>query len=199
MLPSFRITDPPRSKKSSPLTATGLFYFGPFVGVLVGVILGHWLHDFIGTYYARRHGGRIEPEARLIILWLSTPTLAVSTLVIGFALEYVYHYMVVAVFFAAQVAGVIIMTVSVNAYLLDAYPEGCGEVGAWVNFSRSMGGFMAVYVELNWVDRDGPVRTLGAQAGITVAAAILALTLGVFGKRLRKAQGRMVFAMDTGY
>ena len=107
--------------------------------------------------------------------------------------------MVLAVFFAAQVAGVMIMTVAVNAYLLDAYPEGSGEVGAWVNFSRSMGGFMATYVELDWVAKVGPVRALGTQAGIAVAAALLVLVLGVYGKRLRRAQGKMVFAMETGY
>ena len=107
--------------------------------------------------------------------------------------------MVLAVFYAAQVAGVMLATVAVNAYLLDAYPEGSGEVGAWINFSRSMGGFMAVYVELDWVGKAGPLRALAAQAGITVAAALLVLVLGVSGKRLRRAQGKMVFAMDTGY
>ncbi len=107
--------------------------------------------------------------------------------------------MVLAVFVAGQVAGIMIATVALNAYLLDAYPEGSGEVGAWINVGRTMGGFMATYVEIDWVARSGPLRALAAQTGITAAAGLLILALGVFGKRLRRAQGRMVFAMETGY
>ena len=98
-----------------------------------------------------------------------------------------------------QIVGIMIATVALNAYLLDAYPEGSGEVDAWIVVGRTLGGFMATYVELNWVARDGPVKVLGAQAGITAAAGFLVLVLGLFGKRIRMAQGRMKFAMETGY
>lgn len=92
-----------------------------------------------------------------------------------------------------------IATVALNAYLLDAYPEGSGEVGAWIVVGRTMGGFMATYVEIDWVGRDGPVKVLGVQTGITAAAGLLVLLLGLFGKRIRRAQGRMNFAMESGY
>lgn len=177
----------------------GFFYFAPIIGALVGAILGHWLHDSIGNYYTRRHSGHIEPEARLIIIWLATPTMAVSVLVLGFALQRVYHWIVIAVFFAMQISGIMIATVALNAYLLDAYPEGSGEVDAWINVGRATGGFMATYIEINWVARDGPLKALGAQTGITAAAGLLVLFLGVFGKRVRRAQGRMNFAMESGY
>ena len=177
----------------------GFFYFAPIIGSLVGAILGHWLHDSIGTYYTRQHSGHIEPEARLIIIWLASPVMAVSVLVLGFALQRAYHWIVVAIFFAMQIAGIMIATVALNAYLLDAYPEGSGEVDAWIVMGRTMGGFMATYIEINWVARDGPLKALGAQAGITAAAGFLVLVLGLFGKRIRKAQGRMNFAMETGY
>ena len=125
--------------------------------------------------------------------------MAVSILILGFALEHTYHYMVLAVFMAGQVVGIMIATVALNAYLLDAYPEGSGEVGAWIVVGRTMGGFMATYVEIDWVTASGLVRTFGAQTGIVAAAGLLILALGVFGKRLRRAQGRMDFAMESGY
>ena len=50
---------------------------------------------------------------------------------------------------AAQVAGIMIATVALNAYLLDAYPEGSGEVGAWTGVGRTWGGFMTTYVKIN--------------------------------------------------
>ena len=107
--------------------------------------------------------------------------------------------MVLAVFMAGQIVGIMIATVALSAYLLDAYPEGSGEVGAWIVVGRTMGGFMATYVEIDWVIASGPLRVCGAQTGIVAAASILILVLGLFGKRLRRAQGRMEFAMESGY
>ncbi len=147
----------------------------------------------------RKHAGHIEPEARLIIIWLASPIMAISILIIGFALQRSWHWSVLAVFFAGQVMGIMIATVAVNAYLLDSYPEGSGEVGAWIVVGRTMGGFMATYIEINWVTKSGPKNALGAQTGITAAAGLIILFLGFYGKRLRKAQGQMKFAMDTGY
>ena len=92
-----------------------------------------------------------------------------------------------------------IATVALNAYLLDAYPEGSGEVGAWITVGRTMGGFMATYVEIDWVAGNGPVKALGAQTGITAAAGVWVLLLGLFGKGIRRAQVRMKFAMESGY
>lgn len=80
--------------------------------------------------YKRRHEGKFEPEARLIITWLATPMVVVSTLVIGFTLQRTWHYMVLAVFVGTQVCGIMIATTALNAYLLDSYPEANGEVGA---------------------------------------------------------------------
>ena len=147
----------------------------------------------------RRHSGHIEPEARLIIIWLASPIMAISILVLGFAIQHTYHYMIIAVFCAGQVTGIMIATVALNAYLLDAYPEGSGEVGAWIVVGRTLGGFMATYVEIDWVTRSGPVVAFGVQTAVTAAAGFIVLALGLFGKRLRKAQGRMRFAMESGY
>ena len=153
----------------------------------------------VGEYYMHRHSSYIELEARLIFIWLASPLMAVSILILSFAIQHTYHYMVIAVFFAAQVMGIMIATVALDTYLLDAYPEGSGEVGAWIAVGRAMGGFMATYIEINWVLQSGPLVALGAQTGITAAAGLIILILGLFGKRIRKAQGRMEFAMDTGY
>lgn len=124
--------------------------------------------------------------------------MAVSILLLGFAIEHTYHYMVLAVFVAGQVVGIMIATVALNAYLLAAYPEGSGEVGAWIVVARTMGGFMATYVEINWVKASGPVHAFAAQTGIAAAAGFLILALGIFGGRLRRAQGSMEFAMESG-
>ncbi|KAI4097713.1 MAG: hypothetical protein LQ339_006692 [Xanthoria mediterranea] len=173
----------------------GMFYFAPILGSLLGALVGHWLHDLVGKIYIQRHDGKIEPEARLIIIWLASPIMAISILILGFALQHSWHYMAIAVLTAVQVAGIMIATVALNAYLLDAYPEGSGEVGAWIVVGRTWGGFMATYIEINWVKQDGLVNAFGAQTGITAAAALIVLFLGMYGKRIRLWQGRMKFAM----
>ncbi|KAJ5646969.1 MFS transporter [Penicillium lividum] len=171
----------------------GLFYFFGVVGVLAGWFSGHFLHDTVGRYYTKRHAGRLHPEARLILTYPATILCAVSLLVLGFAFERHWHYMVIAVFAAIQTVGVMLVTTAINSYLLDAYPEGSGEVGAWVTASRNWGGFMATYVQISWVLDLGPAKALGIQAAITMASLILIASLQMYGKRLRQWQGRMAF------
>ena len=146
----------------------------------------------VGNFFPRRHG-RLDPEVRLYISYFASTLMAVALLILGFALHHTWHYMVVAVFYGVQVAGIMITTTAVNSYLLDAYPEGSGEVGAWVCFGRVFGGFMATYINIPWVQKKGPAKVFGIQAGITVGAVLIIVVLQVFGKRLRQAQGKMVF------
>ncbi|KAJ6008466.1 MFS transporter [Penicillium herquei] len=175
----------------------GYFYFFGIVGCLVGWFIGHFLHDAVGRYYTNRHAGRLHPEARLIITYPATILCCVSLIILGLAFQRHWHYMVIAVFAATQCVGVMIVTTAVNAYLLDCYPEGSGEVGAWVSASRSWAGFMATYIQIEWVDRTGPAKALGIQAGITAASLFFMAFLQIYGKRMRKWQGRMVFQVGN--
>jgi MFS family permease len=163
------------------------------VGVLVGWFAGHWLHDLCGKLYAARNNGRIDPEARLIITYPATVLLTICLIIIGLGLQNHWHYMVLAVFAGLQCVGVMIVTTAINAYLLDCYPEGSGEVSAWVTASRNWSGFMATYIQIPWVMKIGASKAFGIQAAITFASIVLIVLLQVFGKRIRKWQGRMVF------
>lgn len=171
----------------------GYFYFFGIVGVIIGWFSGHFLHDAVGGYYTKRHAGRLDPEARLIITYPATMGACMSLIVLGFAFERHWHYMVIAVLASVQCIGVMIVTTAINAYLLECYPEGSGEVGAWVTASRNWAGFMATYIQIDWVRSVGAAKALGVQAAVTVASLFLIVALQVYGKRLRKWQGRMVF------
>lgn len=171
----------------------GLFYLAGILGSIIGEVAGHWLHDGVGNFFLKRQGGRIDPEVRLWLTYLSSILMAVSLVVLGFALQNVWHYMIVAVFYSVQVVGIMIATTAVNAYLLDAYPEGSGEMGAWIVFGRVFGGFMATFINIPWVQSAGAAKVFGIQSGVTIAAVLIIVFLQLFGKRLRKAQGAMVF------
>ena len=87
----------------------------------------------------------------------------------------------------------IIVTTAINAYLLNCYPEGSGEVSAWITANRNWAGFMATYIQIEWVTELGPARALGIQAAITFAFLFLVVLLQFYGERLRQWQGRMLF------
>jgi len=141
----------------------------------------------------KRHAGRLDPEARLIITYSATLILCLSLIILGFAFEKHWHYMVIAIFAGAQCVGVMIVTTAINTYLLDCYPEGSGEVSAWVTASRNWAGFMATYIQIEWVTRLGPAKALGIQAAVTFASIFLMAFLQLYGKRMRQWQGRMTF------
>jgi hypothetical protein len=141
----------------------------------------------------KRHKGRLNPEARLIITYPATLVLCVSLILLGFGFQRHWHYMALAVIAGAQCFGVMIVTAAINNYLLDCYPEASGEVSAWVTASRNWAGFMATFIQIAWVDRLGPAKALGIQAAITFGSIFLIISLQVYGKRLRQWQGRITF------
>lgn len=48
-----------------------------------------------------------------------------------------------------------IATVGLQAYNLDWYPEGSGEVAAWMNFGRTTGSFTMSYSQVTWANTVG--------------------------------------------
>ncbi|KAI7543216.1 MFS general substrate transporter [Hortaea werneckii] len=183
-----------------PVLIITVFYFLNFAWTIgVNATLATWLAkyyhfdgkqtDLFARWYMRRHSGTMHPEARLYIIYFASAIVGLFILLLGQALQNTWHYMAVAVFDAAQLIGVNIISTAVNAYLGDAYPEAPGEMDTWIVMGRTMGGFMATYIELPWVQSAGPGTALGAQAGITWAALVLVVILQVWGKTLRNWQG----------
>ncbi|KAI7347544.1 MFS general substrate transporter [Hortaea werneckii] len=183
-----------------PVLMITVFYFLNFAWTIgVNATLATWLAryyhfdgkqtDLFARWYMRRHSGTMHPEARLYIIYFASGIVGLFILLLGQALEHTWHFMAVAVFDAAQLIGVNIISTAVNAYLSDAYPEAPGEMDTWIVMGRTMGGFMATYIELPWVESAGPGTVLGAQAGITWAALVLVVILQVWGKTLRNWQG----------
>ncbi|KAJ5218496.1 uncharacterized protein N7498_000595 [Penicillium cinerascens] len=171
----------------------GFFYFTPVIAAILGEITGHWLHDLIAKVSAKRNGGRLEPEARLWASWVSLPFMASGLILMGFALERHYHYMLAALGWGLYVFGTMIVTVAVNSYVLDGYPEASGEVAAWVNFGRILGGVIVSYFMVEWEEKYGTIRQFGTMCGIVGAAFLIVLGLQLWGKRLRLWAGPAVF------
>ncbi len=138
----------------------------------------------------------MEAEARLLPIWFATPLMVVGIVMVGICLQRKYPVMALAVVWALYISGILIVTTSVNAYCLESYPEASGEVAAWINEGRILGGFVVNYFELKWVKSVGAGRALGIQAAILVAAFGIIVILQVYGSRLRKWQGPMNLATN---
>ncbi|KZT19176.1 MFS general substrate transporter [Neolentinus lepideus HHB14362 ss-1] len=171
----------------------GLFYFTPMIATVLGQVFGHWFHDAIANHYLRTHGGRFEPEARLRAVYFSTPFMCTGLVVIGFAFEKAYHWIILAVGWGLFVFGVMITTVALQAYLLDSYPEASGEVAAWINFGRTTGGFIVSYFQVTWANKLGTEASFGTQAAISFAAFLLIPLMQWKGKELRHRAGPLNF------
>lgn len=115
-------------------------------------------------------------------------------IVVGFALQRRWHYMLTGFGWGLYVFGLVITTVAINAYNMTSYPGASGEVTAWIGFSRSLGGFVDTYVQVAWARKIGPAKTLGTQAGIVGFAFCLIVAMQIFGKRLRTWSGPLNFA-----
>lgn len=51
----------------------GFFYFTPVVAVILGEVVGHWLHDILAKQYIGNNHGRFEPEVRLRAIIIALP------------------------------------------------------------------------------------------------------------------------------
>ena len=177
---------------------SGFFYFTPIVAVFLGEVIGHWLHNFIADVYVRYHRGRFEPEARLIVLWLAIPCNVAGLILFGFCYQQNYHYMIAALAWGLFIFGVMITTVGLNAYLLDSYPEGAGEVAAWLNVARAIGGGVVTYFQLNWVASAGADVCFSIEAAICFGSMLLFIVpLQMSGKTLRNWGGPIASARTS--
>ncbi|KXT08942.1 hypothetical protein AC579_9529 [Pseudocercospora musae] len=175
----------------------GYFYFTPVVSATLGEILGRYLHDFLAKHLTlRSKEGKLVPEYRLMAIWISTPFMVTGIVVLGFALEEKWHYMIAALGWGFYVFGIMVTTVALTAYCLDCYPEGSGEVAAWINFARTTGGFIVSYFQVDWANAMGTKKSLGIQAGICGAAFFVVVFLQVYGERLRRFSGPLRFKTD---
>lgn len=175
------------------LKQTGYFYFTPIVAVILGELTGRWLHDFLAKQYIRRHRGHFEPEVRLRAIAIALPFMVLGLVLVGQSLDRHWHYMVAAVSWGMYTFSAMITTVAVSSYALDSYPEASGEVSAWLNFFRTLGGFIVSYFQVTWATAQGTQLSFGIQGAICAAAFLIILSLMIWGKRLRVWAGPLNF------
>lgn len=83
------------------------------------------------------------------------------------------------------------MSVAVTAYALDTYPTAASELGGWINFARTFGGFSIGYFQSPWLQRFGADVSFGTQSAIVAVAAVPIVVLQLYGHKLRTRFGEV--------
>lgn len=104
---------------------TGYAYTAAFVGAIIGFVIAGTLSDWSAKYMTKLNNGIYEPEFRIVLV--------IPQMILGCAglygwgktvdglLHETYPYIVPLVFFALEVAGMVIGAVASSLYIVDAY------------------------------------------------------------------------------
>ncbi|EXJ68979.1 uncharacterized protein A1O5_07914 [Cladophialophora psammophila CBS 110553] len=156
--------------------ASGFIYFAPAIGVTLGEALGHWLNDWNAARYTRRHDGLFKAEARLPVTYLGT---------IIMTFKHHLHWLGIAFGWGIYIFGAMLSSVAITTYALECYPQASGEVSAFINFMRVMGGFAVGYFQQPWGVSVGYGASFGTQAAVIVAAGGILIFIYFYEERLR--------------
>ncbi|KAL0258305.1 hypothetical protein SLS55_007480 [Diplodia seriata] len=171
---------------------TGYMYTGAFVGALVGFVLAGLLADSVPSYLTRLNGGVYEPEFRLVLV--------LPQLVLGCA--GLYGFGVVAadiprygwiwpdVFFALEVAGMVLGAVASALYVVDAHRDVAVEAFTCLLVFKNVFSFALTFKGYDWIVGAGVRPVFVAVASVQVAVCALTLPMYVFGKWNRSLSAR---------
>lgn len=87
------------------------------------------------------------------------------------------------------VFGVMVASVAITAYCLDAYPTGSGEVSCLLNLARTAGGFTVGYFQQQWGAKSGYDVSFGIQAAVVAFATLILLLIQTRGQWMREKSG----------
>ncbi|KAF5972025.1 monophenol monooxygenase [Fusarium bulbicola] len=172
-------------------TQLGYLHFAPIVGVFLGEIFGHFFNDHLTRRYVRKHNGVFEPEARLTTIYISAIPMIAGLILMGQALHKHLSVAAIVIGWGMHAFGIMLASVAVASYLLDAYPSAPAEVCGLTNVFRALSGFSVGYYQQPWGAKVGYDVSFGTQACIVAASMILIAIVHRFGHQLRLKFGQV--------
>ncbi|KAJ6608990.1 MFS general substrate transporter [Mycena sp. CBHHK59/15] len=144
-----------------------------WIATFVGEVIVRYTNDWLINVSVRRNSGVFQPEGRLWACYISVPLYICGFVVLGAALQ--KHLGVGALVMGWGIAQC--ATVAVLAYGSDSFPKHHGEVSAFFNFARVIGGFSVAYFQVPWALKHGALQVFGVEAAIVCGLFLLVIPL----------------------
>lgn len=171
------------------------FIFALWVGLAVAQLWGLAFNDRTALWMCRRNGGVWKPEYRLYSLIIpQLIILPIACGIIGAALQYHLHYMVLALgAFLLTFSSLMTVPISVN-YLIEIFKSRPTECSAALGAYRLSLGLAIPFFIDPWVAAVGKGWVYGMMAFFTIAVFSIVPVLILFGDKIRA----MSFIAFTG-
>ncbi|KAJ6563869.1 MFS general substrate transporter [Mycena capillaripes] len=141
----------------SPFAIAGM-YGTTIVAVFLGEVIGRYNNDRIMNFSIRHNAGVFEAESRLWACYIAVPLYICGFVVLGVSFQ--NHLSVGALIMGWGVAE--------TAY---------GEISAFFNLARVLGGFSVAYFQIPWALKHGALQVYGVEAAIVTGLFLLVIPL----------------------
>jgi hypothetical protein len=178
-------------------TGIGLLNLAPFIGTLMGAIVGS-LNDRIVITLARRNNGIFEPEMRLWMVLPSIVFIPTGIWVYGIPMAEGLHWIIPCVGMALFGFGVGILGDTSLTYVTDCYSEVVGDALVTITFIRNAFATIVVLLLDPWIDTMGLKDMFWMVGCLAFATLLPTIPMIIWGRKWRAWSGKRYAAMVAG-
>ncbi|EAW11157.1 putative MFS transporter [Aspergillus clavatus NRRL 1] len=166
---------------------TGYLYTGAFIGSILGLILSGVLSDSINKLMIKLNGGTYEPEFRILLVIFQLIFSGAGLYGFGIVAEDVarYGWLVVDVFIAFVIIGMVMGAVASALYIVDAHRQIAVEAFTCLLIFKNMFSFVLTFFAYDWIVANGIRPAFLAISSIQMGVCLLSIPMYIFGKRNR--------------
>ncbi|EQL01545.1 Major facilitator superfamily domain, general substrate transporter [Ophiocordyceps sinensis CO18] len=168
---------------------TGYTYTSAVIGALLGFAISGLLADSSVKYLTKLNKGIYEPEFRILLVIPMLIMGGIGLYGFGLLIEDVASgkssYIGLLIFFAFEVAGMVIGAVASSLYIVDAYRNLTIEGFTLMIIFKNMFSFMLTWYAYDWLIQSGFRDVLVIIASVQVGVCLLSIPLYIWGKRIR--------------
>ncbi|KAI9923641.1 hypothetical protein MW887_008461 [Aspergillus wentii] len=163
---------------------TGYLYTGAFIGSILGLIFSGLLSDSINKVMIKLNKGKYEPEFRILLVAFQLIFSGAGLYGFGIVANDVarYGWLVVDVFIAFVIIGMVMGAVSSSLYIVDAHRQIAIEAFTCLLIFKNMFSFVLTFYAYDWLVSNGIKPAFMAIASIQMGLCLLSIPMYVWGK-----------------
>ncbi|KAE8414939.1 putative MFS transporter [Aspergillus pseudocaelatus] len=166
---------------------TGYLYTGAFIGSILGLILSGLLSDSMNKIMIKLNKGRYEPEFRILLVIFQLVFSGAGLYGFGIVAQDVdkYGWLVVDVFFALVIIGMVMGAVASALYIVDAHRQIAIESFTCMLIFKNIFSFILTFFAYEWLLSNGIKPAFLAISSIQMGICALSIPMYILGKRNR--------------